>query len=486
MSQAEATHGVRPMLEVPLAKPWHYRRSGVYYLRVRRLGTKDTITISLRSTNRTIAMTNSKQLQTTLRAFHLDNPNATWDELRAHIRSIAEEILDTPTEWEMLDGMGLVYSDLKDDLRRIAATASLRVPHAKAVVLGRHVMAAAEERLQGDPRALVGIIEKLDTEDLEAQSKVAERVPKVVSEQHTGITFEALSGLYMAEQKPNVKESTMAEVKSSCSTLAAILGPLDLKKHTRADLVGVKEKLLEDRKASTVNKLLARLSTVLQWGVNNGYIERAYDKKLKITKGAESSRQAFTQEQVKALMDYANSLEESSWERWGLSLSVITGARIGEIQQLRKEDIQELEGTWAISLNEDDGKELKNKYSNRYVPLVDGAYGFDLKAFLRYIEGVEAGGSLFTQGYAWFANKLNTVLRQQLNLGESREYSFHSLRHSLASLLKAKGIPVGVAQSILGHSSQSITFDLYGGNQRVGVEKLADALREAFGLGIAE
>lgn len=487
MDHMDCYNPVTTLLEVQLATPYHYRRHGVYYLRLRPLGSlSDTCTVSLRTRHRPIAMKNSKHLQTTLRAFHLDNPKATWAELRDRLKSIAEEILETPTEWERLDGMGLVYSDLKDDLRIIAATASLTVPQAKVVTLGRQVMAAAEERLQGDPRALVGIIEDLDREIAQEEAPKGPSVVPAKAESATPITFEELAELYLKEQSENMKPRTVADIRSSCKSISEVLQDLDLKTHKRADLLALKEALLEDKMASTVNKLLTRLSTVLQWGVNNGYIERAYDKKLKVVKGAESSRQAFSQDQVKALMDYAGALEEDSWERWALSLASITGARIGEVRQLTKADIVELEGTWALDINEKDGKELKNKYSNRLVPLVDGAYGFDLKAFLRYVEALPEGGPLFDKGYGWFNFKLNSVVKEQLSLGETKELSFHSLRHSMASLMKAKGIPVGVAQSILGHSSQTITFDLYGGNQKVGLEKLTDALRDAFGLSEAE
>lgn len=79
----------RRQLRTPLANPWHYRRSsGVYYLRVRPVGSCKALTLSLCSTDRPTAMTTSKHLQATLRAFHLDNPDATWEELRDKRTSI--------------------------------------------------------------------------------------------------------------------------------------------------------------------------------------------------------------------------------------------------------------------------------------------------------------------------------------------------------------------------------------------------------------
>ncbi|WP_241666685.1 tyrosine-type recombinase/integrase [Stutzerimonas nosocomialis] len=201
-------------------------------------------------------------------------------------------------------------------------------------------------------------------------------------------------------------------------------------------------------------------------------------KKLKITKGADSSREALSPEQVAELM--AKAQRADSWVRWSVSLAALTGARIGELHQLTKEDVRQVGDVWVIDINSREGKTLKNRYSARLVPLVDGAYGFDLEAFLRFVEAETAGARLFDQGYGYFSQVNNSFLREALSLEADRVQSFHSLRHSMASRLKACGVPVGIAQDILGHSSQSISYDLYGGDQRVAVEKLAAALAVAF------
>lgn len=470
------------MSQIALAKPYHYRRQGVYYLRIRPVGSesKGSCTISLRSTDRTIAMTSSYQLRSTLRAFHLDNPDATWEELRAALKFIAEDILATPTEWEELDGMGMVYSDMKDDLRRIASTAALTVPQAKAVSVGIKVCHAAEKRLMGDPGPLVDILQEMEQEE-----SVAEQVAVVQSQaapvSTSRMTFKELYEAYLAEHEVNVKPSTANDIRFVCEVMSRILGDLDMKTHTRSDLLALREKLLEDKMPSTVNKMLSRLSTVLSWGVNVGHIDRSFDKRLKILKGAESSREAFSQEQVAALMAHANGLPASSWERWALSLGAITGARIGEIQQLRRKDVKLVGEYWVIDVNEEEGRSLKTKHSVRLVPLVDGAYGFNLQEFLGWVDGTqEDTGELFREvNKKKFCFLLNEALRDTLKLSAGENLSFHSLRHSMAGLLKAHGVQLEIAQAILGHSSQSITFDHYGGGQNVGVKKLGDALRSA-------
>lgn len=489
MDTPAASPIVRTVLEVPLAKPWHYRRSGVYYLRVRPLRSTGSCTLSLRSSDRSTAMTTSKQLLSTLRAFHLENPEATWGELREHLRSIAEDALATPTDWELLDTQGLVYSDIREELHMIACTASLTPPQAKAVELGRRIMGAAERRLQGHPKGLADIIDEID------QDKASDRAGSVSSSLSVGapqapmsalvgeakpLSWEDLADSYMAEHSVNVKVSTLGALRTAHTVIGRAfeaVGVSDLSKHKREDLIAVRTNLLETRKPSTVNNLLATLSTVLKWAEANDLIKKAYTAKLKLTKATMSEREGFTEAQVAKAMSHANGLPATSWQRWGLSLLAITGARVGEVAQLTKEDIKQIDGCWCIDINENGpGKSLKNRYSARLVPLVDGAFGFDLTAFL---EAAKAGALPSDNGInAMNASRgLGVVLKESLGEDREKNQTLHSLRHSMASRLQRGGIPVVYTQAILGHASGSISYDGYGST--VPVQKLVAVLKDS-------
>lgn len=293
-----------------------------------------------------------------------------------------------------------------------------------------------------------------------------------------------LGELYLGEQETNLAPASIRDMKSAFKTLAeALTDPetgveLDLKHHTREDMVNLKSKLMDGRKPLTVNKLLTRLNTLVTWAINSGYLEKAFNKGLKISKGAESGRKAFTEEQIQTLMDQMAQLPVSSWKRWAMSLGVITGGRISEIYQLTKADVLKIGDVVVVSINDNESKTLKNKHSNRLVPLVDGAYGFDLKAFLEYVDSCE--GKLFDRVAHNFTRVLNETLRDTLQHDSGEGLTYHSLRHSLAGLMKYHGVQMEFAQSIMGHSSQSITFDLYGGSQQVGVQKLEAALKVSF------
>lgn len=422
-------------------------------------------------------MTISQDILSTLKAYHFDNPEATWEELRERLIEIAESCLTMAHGDSSLVAYEMIHDEHHEALREASAKLPLSVNQQRAVGKALEIIEAAQERLKGKPGKLVEIVRDLKGESCSTPVALSPSLSVLPSEP---LTFKDLSRLYMDELKENVEASTMRGVTSDCKSIAEILGNLDMKTHTRDDMKTLRTKLLEDRAGSTVKKMLNRLTTVMKWAVNNDYIAKALTDGLKPTKGADSSRKAFSQDQVKALMAYAKSLPVDSWQRWALSLGVITGTRIEELRQLTKADVKQIGDIWVIDINRNDGKTAKTKNALRVIPLTDGAYGFDLKAFLEFVQ--KADSRMFVLGAGRFSELLNGLIRDVLGVKADRTQTFHSLRHSLAGALKAAEIPVGTAESILGHASGSISYDLYGAGSAVEVGRMAEALSTAFGL----
>lgn len=457
---------------------WHYRRSGIYYLRVRPRGCSSrSLTLSLRSTDRPTAMQFSKDILKTLAIFHLDRPEATWEDLKERLKDIAEEALTMGHSEDTRSLYMEVYEEMSNHLAEAGSTGAFNVPQQRAVSMAGRMLRAAQDRLEGRPEGLVGIVGELSCSTPVALSPSLSVLPP-----QDPLTFETLSGLFLAERKGNVTASTLNSVTSNCRTLSGLLGELNLRTHTRADMVALKEKVVEGRKGLTINKLLGQLTTVMDWAVNNGLLERSFDKGLKIERGVESTRKPMTREQVATIMEHANGLPADDWKRWALSLGVLTGARIGELYQLTKEDVKQVNGITVIDINKDEngGKTLKNDFSVRLVPLVDGAYGFSLETFRAWVDGSQ--GRLFTQKKHYFDKPLNDALREPLGLKSGGDQSFHSLRHSISGLMKAAVTPDAIMQAVTGHSAGNITNDLYARTQRLPVEVVYEALVKAFSL----
>ncbi|SEP00938.1 hypothetical protein [Pseudomonas sp. NFACC39-1] len=111
-----------------LAKPYHYRRNGIYYLRLRETGsTTQATSVSLKTTDRKAAMDASRRLAETIKSFHLDHPEATWSELREHLLWVAEGLLSCSHDVHSLRDWGDLYEDVRTNLTEIAATMPLNV-----------------------------------------------------------------------------------------------------------------------------------------------------------------------------------------------------------------------------------------------------------------------------------------------------------------------------------------------------------------------
>jgi len=468
-----------PKLAVPLSKPWHYRRNGRYYLRLRtRERPYSTFTVSLRTTDRAIAMEDSQKIQGALAYFHLDRPEATWEELRARLIAIAEECLASRYGVASDFAQSEAYKGMYIALRQHSASADVSLPQHKALIEGQRILLAAQARLDGRSGGLVGVIERLNDEAIRDSHTRASASLSVGAPQEP-LSWSKLSELYMADVGVNHKESSHAMAlaihKIIGETFEAI-GVTDLRKHTREDLITLRSKLLEDRTPSTVNNQLSQLIAVLNWGFRADKLTKTYTEKLRLTKGTESARIAFTRDQVVTLMDHAGKLPATSWERWAISLAVITGARQGEIAYLTPEDIKEVDGLWCIDINEDGpGKSVKNKSSVRKVPLVDGALGFDLQTFL---QAVQAGALPSAHGITpeRSSKVLNPWIRKALGDSKDKNQSLHSLRHHLASSMQAAGVERQFAQAVTGHADGSITYGTYGSS--IPVQKANEAIRK--------
>ncbi|QLJ15086.1 tyrosine-type recombinase/integrase [Pseudomonas putida] len=377
-------------------------------------------------------METSSQLIASLQTFHIERPEALWNDLRDHLLTLVSRTVLSADDVHPFHHWGDLYRNVT------VSPSAVETPH-------REVMSTAP-----------------------AESPM---------------TFDALAQLYMADRAGEQKPSTLKETTLCHKVISEHLEGLDFRKHSREDLVAFRGRLAQGRMPSTVNKLIVKLSAVLAWAVENGHLSRTFDKKLKLTKGVESTRKAFSQAQVSKLMNYANGLPETSWKRWLLSLGIITGGRLKEICQLTTSDVVVTDsGVVAIHINENgEGKSIKNKQSKRLVPLTDGAYGFDLAAFLRYVDVIRSSGSgsLAQIGYRPSGEWVNQhAIPAALGDDYERGLVFHSLRHSLASLMQAKGVPIIHAQAIMGHASGTITFDTYGAGVPVGT--ITELLKKLF------
>ncbi|WP_261640444.1 tyrosine-type recombinase/integrase [Erwinia mallotivora] len=420
-----------------------------------------------------------KELAATAKAFLLDNDEATTEELNGHLKSIALTLL-TDKVGDYWTGLEVDHlGDAKADLKTLAQ-GSLSVHQQEHIVKALRVLTAAQARANhGDAQPLLNMVYSLsDTSDaptaiLRSEQEDSPTESTESCHKEDGLCWEQLSSIYRGEHSINLKPASQADINSAHKTLTRFTQGVDWKTHTRAQVVTIRDAMIAEGLAlSTVNKLLAKLCACINWARLNGHISHDYTKGLKV-KGVESSRRAFSEDELSKVVVTITNERELNKKLFG-QLAVITGARCGELTQLTREDIVEVEGAGlCIDINDTGEKTLKTKASARIVPLIDGAQGFSLKEFREFVTKVPAGVPLFSMSRdvasKWFNEK---VLPNALP-DRTGDLVLHSLRHTLATLMKQAGVSESVAQDVLGHANQSITFGLYGKAKSVGLMREA-------------
>lgn len=484
-----------------VAKPQLVRRAnGRYTIRFRLKGqTTPFLSVSTRSTDRRVATMRQRELAATAKAFMLDRPEVSLQELTEHLRSMAEQFLTDASDdyWNGLEVATLV--DEKSNLKELAATQALSLDQQKGIRLALEVLTAAQQRVDtGDTSGLIKLIDDNNHTDYSTigdstsilKNEQGDRPVVFTQERQPEVTicsFSELVSSLLAEKVQTLKSSSYKDLSSSLNTVSRFL-PEDMDLMSRSGWLAVRDSMLASEvRPSTINKLLTKAKMCLDYGLMNGQLEgRNPIERMKLTKDVDSKRRAFTDEELERLLvrveaEYqftrhtAHTTSEA--RRWATLVSVVTGARSAEVCHLIKRDIVTIEKMVCIDINEDgDGKSVKNKHSVRLVPLTDGAYGFDLTSFLSWVDAQPDDGPLFGMTPSAYSSWFNSRVLTEA-LPDADNVSLHSLRHWLATRMKERGVNLVDAQGILGHSSQSITYDLYGKGHAVG--RLADALNLA-------
>jgi len=167
-----------------------------------------------------------------------------------------------------------------------------------------------------------------------------------------------------------------------------------------------------------------------------------------------------------------------------VQIAVLTGMRIGEILALRWKRVDLLQGTIEVAESYSDGEfgSPKTRSSNRVIPM---------SGLLREVlETQRAGAGMNSPDELVFRtrtgtplsskNLYNRVLAPACDRIKQPRISWHSFRHTHATLLAEVGESIKTAQSLLGHSDLGTTLNTYAhaipDSQRRAVERVARVL----------
>lgn len=230
----------------------------------------------------------------------------------------------------------------------------------------------------------------------------------------------------------------------------------------------------EPMSTTNVNKYLGNLSTLFQWGEDNGYLSKNPFNRLKVKKNNKKKnseeRDRYTDEDLINIHNEIYSKTSlKAYMYWLPLMELYSGSRLREFAQLYLDDIYEINGIWVFDINENaEDKSVKSANSIRLIPIHKKLIDLGL---LGYVGKLKKKGEirLFPElkyrreGYATTPSSWFNRIRDRMGMaGLKPMKDFHSYRHTFTDHLKQKGYPEEQVSAITGHGTGGITFNRYG------------------------
>jgi len=307
------------------------------------------------------------------------------------------------------------------------------------------------------------------------------------------------SRLLHSDNNPKVAK-TVNETELNIERLVSLLGDKDIKEVSLTDLVSFRDTLLQlsSKKTSAIRKLpvlqqveIAKkeglktlskktvkrnfnmVSSVFTFAVENGFINENLALRVKPPKGDERKEaeedRGLDHEQLKRLFAHPLFLNPYAPKKYGMAcywvplLCRYTGARSGEMLQLRKSDVlANSEGIHYMNVRRGEDQYVKTDSSLRHLPLHEHLVELGFLDFVAQADDwlfsevpSDKYGSKAPYFTKWWRDRLDEV---SIHVNQPT----HVFRHTIKTELRAMHIGDRINDSITGHTSGSVG-DSYGG-----------------------
>ena len=273
------------------------------------------------------------------------------------------------------------------------------------------------------------------------------------------------------------------------------LGRVELARLRPSDVEGMTAGMIDAGSAASTAALARRVLVVcLTDAARDELIVRNVARLARAPRTAQPFRRALSADEARAFLAAVASDPLGPL----VALGIATGLRRGELLALRWSDVDEAAGTLTVAraLARSAGggyavAEPKSRRARRTIALPILARDALRRQGQAQTREREAAGSAWQDrdglifadpiGRPWHPDSVTSAwgaLVRRSGIGHLR---LHDLRHTAATLSLSAGLPVRDVADMLGHSSPSITLDVYGQSVSEGPRRVADAMDRALG-----
>lgn len=303
-----------------------------------------------------------------------------------------------------------------------------------------------EERLS---QAKLGLIEKVGRIDADV---VAGREKKRQS-----LRLEEFMAEYESRCLHDLElaRNTIALNNLAMRSFIGVVGSKRLSDLTDEDVRNWKRALdAEGRSRTTLSMYHRQLRAAFNRGVKWGLSEENPFSEVEVSKGAQKEVEGknMSYDEVRLLLKV---IDESD-RQFGIYVRFVTylGARRNEVLFLRYEDI-DLTNTTITIRSQKTGKTLVLPINRALKRVIDG---MELKE-KGYVFQTQSGGHKAKfKDQPWHEDFVTHAFKKYVRMaGLPDHHSVHSLRHTFATYLRKKGVPLDIVQRLLGHASSRTT-----------------------------
>jgi len=263
------------------------------------------------------------------------------------------------------------------------------------------------------------------------------------------ITFDELANIYFENKKRHNKSNKQSKGRYK-NIISPLIGYKNVIKITKSDIENIQKKLIDDGRApKTVNWFIQQISAIFNHAIKEEIFKLPNPCKLVKHLKYDNARERYlTLDEVKALF---NAIEDDR-ELWLFTkLSLTTGGRLETILHITKKDIDF--DNQVITL-----KDLKNESS--YKGFFNDELAIELK---KHIASLDINDTVIRASGRTIRRKMKKVLDKLFNQGlevsdAKNRTVIHTLRHTFASHLAMKGIPILNIQKLLNHKDITQTL----------------------------
>lgn len=276
-------------------------------------------------------------------------------------------------------------------------------------------------------------------------------------------TFNEKIDKWLEYKKSTVKESTYSTYYAIASNkIRPLLGHYKINNLNKEIINSIIDKLSNSLSINTVHDMANILKQILKYN-------RMTDIDVKVPIKEHKSISVFTPKDIKKLERFA--LTYDNRFVFGIILSLYTGIRIGELCALKKSNFDMNLMTLSINhtiirVKNADGKQKtkvicsapKSRKSIRTIPIPDVLQSY----LIHYLNEMNSD-------YYFLTNKTKAIeprsytnkYKKYLNYWGINHKKFHTTRHTFATKADETKMSTKALSEILGHSSASITQNLY-------------------------